>query len=171
MSVLVTPVTSVSTLLMKFLTDDVKQYYDLNKNHKYDGGVNIYVSEDVILEPNKTKLVPTGISTCVKNITTNIDFDTIDTMYYFMAPRSSIYKTPLIMHNSMGIIDAGYRGEIKIPLHNLSGDSYKIEKGVSLAQLLHPRGAKWEVEFTDTLPDFDERGDRGFGSTNKPQGM
>ena len=69
-----------------------------------------------------------------------------------------------------GVIDASYRGEVKIIMHNLSGDALVFEPGERIAQLLvvpHLEGSRCaEVESLDAL-GASERGSEGFGSTGK----
>jgi dUTPase len=48
---------------------------------------------------------------------------------YFIFPRSSIWKKPLRLANSTGIIDSGYRGEIGVALDNIRDEPFVIEKG------------------------------------------
>ena len=89
--------------------------------------------------------------------------------YYFeLVPRSSIYKKGLIQHNSVGIIDATYRGEImgifyKTASYNESGTLI----GERLMQLIPRRCAcLGDFKVVDSL-DATDRGDKGFGSTGK----
>jgi dUTP pyrophosphatase len=86
---------------------------------------------------------------------------------YFLMPRSSIAKTPLMQANHVGLIDSGYRGEIMGALRNLSADDYKIEQYTRLFQLCHPATLPIHVEIVDNLDDLSstERGSGGFGST------
>lgn len=83
---------------------------------------------------------------------------------YYLVPRSSISKTPLIMVNSVGIIDAGYRGEIKVPLHNLGTENYTIKKGERLFQIVSRDLTPINLEITTSLSET-SRGSGGFGST------
>ena len=90
----------------------------------------------------------------------------IQNVGYFLAPRSSISKTPLRMSNSMGIIDAGYRGELIAVCDNISDQPYVIEKGVRLFQILNTDLVSFkEVIISENLSDT-SRGSGGFGSTN-----
>jgi dUTP pyrophosphatase len=77
-------------------------------------------------------------------------------------PRSSIRKTDLILSNSVGVIDAGYRGEIQATFKKTGGAVYKIgERGAQLIIIPHPIIEWNEVnELNNT-----ERGEGGFGST------
>lgn len=79
-------------------------------------------------------------------------------------PRSSIYKTPLLMKNSVGLIDGGYKGNIKAPLYNTSTEPYELKRGTRIVQLvnsdLSPITMKIVKEHRET-----SRGSLGFGST------
>ena len=77
-------------------------------------------------------------------------------------PRSSIRKTDLILSNSVGVIDAGYRGEIQATFKKTGETVYKIgERGAQLIIIPHPIIEWNEVnELNNT-----ERGEGGFGST------
>ena len=89
-------------------------------------------------------------------------------VHFWLAPRSSIFKTPLSMANSMGVIDRTYRGIIKAPVRNHSpADSYEIGDGTRLFQILAPdMGWIREVRVVETLPTT-VRGEKGFGSSGK----
>ena len=79
-------------------------------------------------------------------------------------PRSSIRKTDLILSNSVGVIDSGYRGEIQATFKKTGGAVYKIgDRGAQIIIMPHPSIEFQEVEeLTNT-----ERGEGGFGSTGK----
>jgi dUTP pyrophosphatase len=79
-------------------------------------------------------------------------------------PRSSIRKTDLILSNSVGVIDSGYRGEIQVTFKKTGGAVYKIgDRGAQIIIMPHPSIEFQEVEeLTNT-----ERGEGGFGSTGK----
>lgn len=81
-------------------------------------------------------------------------------------PRSSIYKTGLVLSNSVGVIDSGYRGEIKFKFYDnlqMYDNPYRI--GARIGQLIiipYP-----EIEFEEVQElETSERGTGGFGSTN-----
>ena len=69
------------------------------------------------------------------------------------------------MSNSVGIIDAGYRGNIMVSLDNISDETFLIEKGQRLFQICSPTLDSITMELTDRLSDT-SRGEGGFGSTN-----
>jgi len=79
-------------------------------------------------------------------------------------PRSSIRKTDLILSNSVGVIDSGYRGEIQATFKKTGGAVYEVgERGAQIIIIPHPTIEFKEVdELTNT-----ERGEGGFGSTGK----
>ena len=85
---------------------------------------------------------------------------------FYLYPRSSISKTPLMMANHVGIIDSGYRGEVIAAVRNMAIDDYKIEGGTRLFQICAPDLKPFLVEIVDQLSNT-ERGAGGFGSTGK----
>ena len=87
-----------------------------------------------------------------------------------LLPRSSIYKSPFRLCNSIGLIDAGYRGEVKAMVDNLDRKdetSLRAEAGNRLFQLCQHNFLPWtKIVITDDLPAAtDSRGSGGFGST------
>ena len=81
-------------------------------------------------------------------------------------PRSSISKTDLILSNSVGVIDSGYRGEIKCRFKITSDKDIKIyEFGDKVAQLLIIPYPHIQFEVVEEL-SFTERNEGGFGSTD-----
>jgi len=79
-------------------------------------------------------------------------------------PRSSIRKTDLVLSNSVGVIDSGYRGEIQVTFKKTGLNKYEIgDRGAQIIIMPHPIVDFVEVdELTNT-----ERGEGGFGSTGK----
>ena len=79
-------------------------------------------------------------------------------------PRSSIRKTDLILSNSVGVIDSGYRGEIQATFKRSGVYVYEVgDRGAQIMIIPHP---PIEFEEADELSDT-ERGEGGFGSTGK----
>ena len=70
------------------------------------------------------------------------------------------------MANSVGIIDAGYRGNIMVAVDNISDEVYVIEKGQRLFQICSPVLANITFELVNSLSET-SRGEGGFGSTNQ----
>lgn len=86
---------------------------------------------------------------------------------FYMYPRSSVSKTPLRLSNSVGIIDAGYRGNLGAFVDNISANNYNVEKGTRLFQICAPNLEPIHVELVSSENDLgnSERGSGGFGST------
>ena len=82
-------------------------------------------------------------------------------------PRSSIRKYELILSNSVGVIDSGYRGELQATFKKENGlDSLAYKVGDRIAQIMIIPHPPIEFEEVDELSDT-ERGEGGFGSTGK----
>jgi len=87
-----------------------------------------------------------------------------------LLPRSSIYKTPFRLCNSIGLIDAGYRGEVKAMVDNMNPEeetTIRYDSGTRLFQICQHNFLSWtNIVLTDELPaPPDDRGSGGFGST------
>jgi dUTP pyrophosphatase len=86
--------------------------------------------------------------------------------HFWLVPRSSIYKTGLMMANSVGVIDKSYRGELKAPVWSMTGNT-DVSVGDRLFQIVAPdMGWIRRVRLVDSLP-ITERGEGGFGSTGR----
>jgi dUTP pyrophosphatase len=138
--------------------DEIKSMYE-NHSHFHDGdsGLDLYFPTEVLI-PAKSfgTLVSLGIKCEGLKHGSNIS--------YYLYPRSSISKTPLRMSNSVGIIDAGYRGNLMVALDNHSDQEYTIEKGVRLFQICCPILSSINMKIVDELSTT-SRGEGGFGST------
>lgn len=126
------------------------------KEHTWDGGYDLKARKETSVFPQDTEFIPTGV--CVE-----IPVGFVGLLF----PRSSISKTPLRMANSVGVIDSGFTGEIKVPLYNTSDvEIIDIDKYERIAQLVIVPLADVSLEIVDELDDT-ERGTGGFGSTGK----
>ena len=143
-------------LNIKPLNDKAREYY-FEHGHFHDGdaGLDLYVLKEQKFLPGETKLIKLGIS-C----------EPIDGKPYYLFPRSSISKTPLRLSNSIGLIDAGYRGEIMAPCDNIKDTEYSIEEGQRLFQLVASDSSPISFSLVDELSET-SRGSGGFGSTGK----
>ena len=112
------------------------------------------LDESVTLKPLERKLIPTGL------------FIALPSGYEAqIRPRSGLaFKYGLTVLNAPGTIDADYRGEIGVVLVNLSNDTFEIEDGERIAQMVIGKHETVELIEVDTL-DETERGAGGFGST------
>ena len=118
-----------------------------------DAGLDLYSLEKVSLEPASGVMASTGIAIAIPQGHVGLVMD-----------RSSLAKKGF--KTAGGIIDAGYRGELKVVLWNLSKDRLEIEKGERLAQLLIVPIATPAVQEVKVLPAA-ERGAKGFGSSGR----
>ena len=83
---------------------------------------------------------------------------------FYMYPRSSISSTPLRLANNVGIIDAGYRGELLAKVDNLGDNPFEIPRHRRLFQICMPDLKPFTVKIVQTLSET-PRGEGGFGST------
>lgn len=113
-----------------------------------------FLSEPVRLEPLERALIPTGL------------FVEIPPGYEGQVrPRSGMsIKHGISLINCVGTIDSDYRGELKIPVVNLSSEAYSIQDGERIAQMVIARYERVEVVLVSELTET-ERGKGGFGST------
>ena len=117
-----------------------------------DAGMDFYSDETVNLQPNERKLISTGISMAIPEGYVGLIWDKSG-----LASKHGL-KT------MAGVIDSGYRGEIKVLVHNLSNQLYVIEAGKKIAQMLiQPVEQKTITEVEDL--NQTGRGEGGFGST------
>ncbi|MBS7334155.1 dUTP diphosphatase [Faecalibacter bovis] len=114
------------------------------------------IDEPIELKPLERRLIPTGL------------FIELPAGYEAQVrPRSGMaLKHGLTCLNSPGTIDADYRGEIGVIIANVSNDTYTIEDGERIAQLVIAKHETISWEQVETL-DETERGAGGFGSTGK----
>lgn len=89
---------------------------------------------------------------------------------YYLYPRSSTgTKTPLRLANSVGIIDAGYRGPLIAAFDNWSDEPYEIQEGQRLVQVCPPDLSNYPLYVSlvesETELGLTERGEKGFGSS------
>ena len=138
-----------------FNKDIYKMYKKHNHFHSGDSGLDIYIIENQIINPGETIRLKLGIS-C----------ESLDAKSYFLMPRSSLSKTPLRLANSVGLIDAGYRGEIMAAVDNIKDFAYEVEIGQRLFQIVAMDGSAIHFELSDNLSET-TRGADGFGSTGK----
>ena len=130
-----------------------KMYEEHGQFHDGDAGLDLFVIEEQILEAGKTSIINLGIS-C----------ETAEKRPYFLMPRSSISKTPIRLCNSIGLIDAGYRGEIMAAVDNIKQEDYTINSGQRLFQIVAMDGSPLSFELVSKLSTTG-RGAGGFGST------
>jgi len=122
--------------------------------HKGDSGMDVYSFEDFVLQPMERRMARTGI---MLEIPLGYEAQ--------IRPKSGLAANHGITHvNCVGTIDSGYRGEIKVPLINLSNAPYHVEKGKKIGQMVFAKVEEAVFEETNELSDT-SRGRGGFGST------
>ena len=113
------------------------------------------IDEPITLNGGDTALIPTGIAIALPSA----DYGA------FVFPRSGIaVKHGIGLLNSVGVIDSDYRGEIMVGVINQKRESYTIEPGERIAQMVVARYEQVEWDEVDVL-DETERGAGGFGHT------
>ena len=148
--------------IAKMKTEEYK-----NNLHK-DSGFDIFMPGATKIERG-TLLVDLGIqSACYKSVRNVINSTTeVTPQPYYIYPRSSIYKSCLRLANNVGIIDSGYRGNLKAAFDNhLVGGNFSTTTGQRFLQICMPDLSPFSVEIVDEL-DSTVRGGGGFGSTGK----
>jgi dUTP pyrophosphatase len=110
----------------------------------------------ITLQPFERRLIPTGLFMEIP-----LGFEGQ------IRPRSGVaFKRGLTCANTPGTIDSDYRGEVQLPMINLSTAPQLIEPGERLAQMIVAKHERVEWVVSDSLDDTD-RGAGGFGSTGK----
>lgn len=120
-----------------------------------DAGLDLRANEDVTLEPHERRLVSTGLAIAIP-----------EGYAGFVQPRSGLaLRQGLSMANTPGLIDAHYRGELKVVAVNLDAhEPIHIERGERIAQLVIQRVPIVRLVEVDRLDETD-RGEGGFGSS------
>ncbi|GIX66054.1 deoxyuridine 5'-triphosphate nucleotidohydrolase, putative [Babesia caballi] len=123
-------------------------YADHKTFYPGDCGLDIFCPETVTVAPRTTASVALGIKVAAYRKRDENDRDTANmrSVGWLLMPRSSISKTPLRLANSVGVIDAAYRGEIRIALDNISEEPYTIQKGDRLVQMVSYDGEEVTYE-------------------------
>lgn len=125
-----------------------------------NSGFDLFVPDTTLVESIQTKMISMDVK-C--EMVDNKE----DTCGYFMFPRSSISKTPLMLANHTGIIDAGYRGNLIGAFRNLGSTIYKVEKNTKLLQVCHPSLCPvYVILVNESDLSTTSRGEGGFGSTD-----
>jgi dUTP diphosphatase len=125
--------------------------------HEGDAGVDLFAREDALLQPGGGRYgMPTGVA-----IALPVGYGG------FVLPRSGLsLKHGVTVVNAPGLIDSGYRGEVKVPLINTDAtEPYQLHRGDRIAQLVVQRVEQVRWVETDSLDGFDRGG--GFGHSGR----
>ena len=119
---------------------------------KGDAAMDLYANEEATIPPNERKIVGTGIAMALPFGYAGLIWD-----------RSGC-AAKYGLKTMGGVLDSNYRGEIKIIIHNLAKDPFKVEKGMRIAQMVIKAVEQREIEIVDEL-DETNRGENRFNST------
>lgn len=122
--------------------------------HQNDAGADVICIEDLIISPGETVLARTGLSL---EIPPGFEVQ--------VRSKSGLAMKGIIVLNSPGTIDAGYTGEVKVLLLNVSQCDVKLYAGFKIAQLVFARLEPALYVLNRKPPSKSSRGDSGFGST------
>ncbi len=124
--------------------------------HDGDAGADLYAREDTWIAPGDWAIVPTGVAVAIPAGHAGL-----------VTPRSGLAaRHGLGVANGPGLVDAGYRGELKVILINHGAEPVQLRRGERIAQLVVVPVADQEFVEVDELPPSG-RGDGGFGSTGR----
>jgi len=170
---------NVQHLKIKIVNPVANEFYQTKQNYDSDSGLDLYILEDIIIKLGETKKIDLGIQ-C--EMLSNKKYNLTKTSAYYLYPRSSFSKTPLILGNHVGIIDKDYRGNILpvvkfMPTYDIFqrfieegktsfNETYTIKKGTRLFQICANDLSSFSYSIVDTLSDT-SRGEKGIGSTGQ----
>jgi dUTP pyrophosphatase len=142
----------VTELLVKRLHDGATLP---TRAYEQDAGLDLSACERIELGPGERALVGTGLTVAIP-----------DGHAGFVQPRSGLAaRHGITVLNTPGLVDAGYRGELKVVLLNTDRtESFVVEPGMRIAQLVVVPVAFPEPTEVGELP-HSERGEKGFGSS------
>jgi len=122
--------------------------------HPGDGGVDLHAAESARLVPGDRSLIRVGIAVAIPEGYAGL-----------VTPRSGLaWDHGVTVLNGPGLVDAGYRGELKVTLVNLGDEPYSVERCERIAQLVVVPVATLELVVVEGLPPS-SRGEGGYGST------
>ena len=124
-------------------------------------------NEDIIIEPGKVEMIPTGIKIKLPTSADNSIYDANPLAYQAeIRPRSGLaYKHSISIINTPGTIDADYRGEIKVLLVNFGDKPFTVSRGDRIAQMVVTTYEYVSWRKVDKIEEDTVRGSGGFDST------
>ena len=143
----------MTKILIKRLSKEISlPKYETAGSSGMDLAANI--AGNISIEPGKTAIIPTGLALSVpKGFEVQI------------RPRSGLAaKKKISVLNTPGTIDSDYRGEIKVILINQGQETFKVEKGLRIAQMVVCPVVQAQIKEVEDLSET-KRGKGGFGST------
>jgi len=143
------------------IVDNNPLLYEYYKNYKVkhegDSGIDLITPKTFTIDPYKVDTLDFGIQCkIVKND---------NSTSYLLYPRSSISNTPIMLANSVGVIDSNYRGNLLAKFRNFSLEKYEIKEGTRICQICLPSLKNINTIIIVDELDKTSRGSGGFGST------
>ena len=143
----------MTKILIKRLSKEISlPKYETTGSSGMDLAANI--AGNISIDPGKTAIIPTGLALSIpKGFEVQI------------RPRSGLAaKKKISVLNTPGTIDSDYRGEIKVILINQGQETFKVEKGLRIAQMVVCPVVQAQIKEVEDLSET-KRGKGGFGST------
>ena len=123
------------------------------QEYKQDSGLDLICPETIVVEPGTQTKIKLGVK-CEPN----------GKHGFWLLSRSSIYKTPLRLCNSVGLIDYQYRGELMAVVDHIGTSTYTIKEGDVLFQIVMPDLCYFKTRLVNEVSETN-RGEGGFGSS------
>jgi dUTP pyrophosphatase len=118
-----------------------------------DAGADIYAAENIRIEAGETKIVPTGLKVAIP-----------EGFEIQIRPRSGMsLNTGVRVANAPGTVDAGYRNEVGVILHNTSDFYFDVKAGARIAQMVLQRVPQIEWQVVDSVNGIGQDRGGGFG--------
>lgn len=137
---------------MKLKIVKIKNVPDPKYINHGDVGLDLHSAENIILKPGERATISTGLKMEIPEGFAGLIWD-----------RSGLAANYGIS-TLAGVIDSGYRGEIKVAMINLGSGNFEVKEGMRIAQMLFQKVEKADIEIVNELEES-KRGDGGFGST------
>lgn len=122
-------------------------------SHSGDAGMDLFSAVDDVVAAGEVKAIPTGIKMAIPRGYVGLIWD-----------KSGISLRGV--HRLAGVVDAGYRGEVRVVMANLGKEPFSVQKGMKIAQMLIQPVETLEIVEVEELDDT-SRGEGGFGSTGR----
>ena len=128
-----------------FETNDPVVRWALKPRH-FDNkcGIDLIIPDQVTIAPNQTQIIDLKIACQFRSWR--------KTFPYLLVAKNSINETPLIIKNSVNIIDRNFKGNLKIAIWNTSNEPFEVPVGARFVSILAPSLKKYSFKFVDMLP-------------------
>lgn len=115
------------------------------------------IDAPLVISPGETQLIPTGVALHIED----------PGLAAVLLPRSGLgHKHGIVLGNLVGLIDSDYQGQVYVSCWNRGKDSFTIQPGERVAQMVFVPVVRAEFETVDSFRESD-RGDGGFGHSGR----